>query len=240
MNKLVDASTIIAAIAGLWALSFAWLTYVMSVRQRYGDEFVTIKSIVQGLGVELELMKDWTTGPGGTGYSKKMMHSDAPPAWSQPGRLIWEFDCEAVSTLSSSSYVYRLGDLVPAFARLNFSISRLFQLYDEYRTFVNNKPTLHGVLLDEQVGATGKKANEAFQNVIRNFNFDMHVNLIGGEDSGDPMCLYKTYGSAAAALRSFDANLKEKAPPWWFWVGHMICAGCFGSGIFLLFRLCRP
>ena len=29
---------------------------------------VTIKSIVQGLGVEVELMKDGTTGSGGTGY----------------------------------------------------------------------------------------------------------------------------------------------------------------------------
>jgi hypothetical protein len=239
MNTLVDASTIIATTAGLWALSFAWLTYVMSVRQHSQDEFVAIKSIVQGLGIELELMKDWT-GAGGPGFSKKMTPSDAPPEWSQPGRLIWKFDCEAVSTLSSSGYVYRLGDLVAAFVRLNFSISRLFQLYDEYRTFVNNNPTLHGVLLSGQVGSSGAKANSAFQNVILNFNFDMHVKLIGGEDSDDPMCLYKTYHAATSALRGFDTNLKEKAPPWTFWVGHMICAGCFGSGIFLLFRLCRP
>jgi len=98
MNKLVDASTIIAAAAGLWALSFAWLTYVMSIRQHNRDEFVAIKSLVQGLRVELDLIKPWL-GFGETGYSKKMTHREAPSDWAYPGRLIWKFDLAAVSTL---------------------------------------------------------------------------------------------------------------------------------------------
>jgi len=64
MSKWVDISTIIAAIAGLWALAFAWLTYVMSVRQQNENEFLALQSIVEGLRVELESMKDWT-GAGG-------------------------------------------------------------------------------------------------------------------------------------------------------------------------------
>jgi hypothetical protein len=49
----------------------SWRNKKVTIRKRNvldDDEFVTIKSIVQGLGVEVELMKDWTTGSGGTGY----------------------------------------------------------------------------------------------------------------------------------------------------------------------------
>jgi hypothetical protein len=236
MNKWVDVSTIIAATAGLWALAFAWVTYFMSVRQQSRDEFIGLKSVVQGLTVELALMKPWT-GAGGTGYSKTVTHANAPADWSLPGRLIWKFDVEAVSTLSSSRYVYRLGELVAVFARLNFSISRLFQLYDEYRMYANNHPLLDGVLIDENVGKLGAAANSIFQRVIKNFNYEMHVRLIGGADSDDPACLYKAYDAAVSALNKFDYELKEEALPWWFQIGHAISAGCFLSGIFLLFRL---
>lgn len=236
MNKWVDTSTIVAATAGLWALAFAWITYFMSTRQQRRDEFVAIKSVVQGLRVELELMKPWT-GAGGMGYSKNMTPSNAPPDWSLPGRLIWKFDVEAVSTLSSSRYVYRLGELVAVFARLNFSISRLFQLYDEYRTYANNHPLLEGVLIDEHTGNLGPASNLIFQRVILNFNFEMHVKLIGGADSDDPACLYRAYDAAVSALDKFDTELKEEMVPWWFWVGHVISAGCVTSGILLLFRI---
>jgi hypothetical protein len=40
----------------------SWRSKKVTIRKRNvldDDEFVTIKSIVQGLGVELELMKDW-------------------------------------------------------------------------------------------------------------------------------------------------------------------------------------
>jgi hypothetical protein len=236
MNKWVDASTIIAATAGLWALAFAWITYFMSVRQQRHDEFIGLKSVVQGLKVELALMKPWT-GAGGAGYAKTMTHDDGPPDWSLPGRLIWKFDVEAISTLSSSRYVYRLGELVAVFARLNFSVSRLFQLYDEYRTYANNHPLLDGVLIDERVGRLGAAANMIFQRVIRDFNYEMHVRLIGGVDSDDPACLYKAFDAAVSALDKFDSELKEEALPWWFRIGHAISATCVLSGILLLIRL---
>ena len=77
MNRWVDVSTIIAATAGLWALAFAWLTYVMSVRQQGENELLALKSIAKGLRVELELMKPWT-GAGGSGYSKNTRPETAP------------------------------------------------------------------------------------------------------------------------------------------------------------------
>jgi hypothetical protein len=38
-----EISTIVAATAGLWALAFAWLTYVMAVRQQNQEEYLSLK-----------------------------------------------------------------------------------------------------------------------------------------------------------------------------------------------------
>ena len=67
----------------------------------------------------------------------------------------------------------------------------------------------------------------------------MHVELIGGADSGDPACLYKTYNAATDALAKFEAELKQTRPTGWFWVGHLVSAMCFISGLFLLYRFFR-
>jgi hypothetical protein len=227
MSKLLDISTVLAATAGLWALGFGWFTYVSSVLSHNQDEFLALKSIVEGLRVELGLMKPWT-GAGGSGYSKKMTLQQAPPEWSQPSRLIWKFSSDAIENLSSSPYVYRLRDIVGPFARLDFSISRLFQLYDEYRAFANTNP---GVFASPPPWYT---------TVILDFNFRMHVNLIGGSDSDDPTCLYKAYDDAISALGKFDADLKSRPLPWWFRFGHFVGFLCFAFGILLLFRLFRP
>ena len=223
MSRWTDVSAIIAATAALWALAFAWLTYVMSVRQQNREEFLALKSIVTGLRVDLELMKDWT-GAGGPGYSKNMTLTQAPAEWFQPGRLIWKFGFEAFPNLLSSPYLYRLRDIVGPFARLSFSISRLFQLYDEYRSFVNSDPA---------VFLTAPSA--AHTSAILGFNFEMHVKLIGGQDSDDPVCLYKAYEAATSALGTFENGLRTTAPqPWWFWIGHLVGAAMFLSGMFLL------
>ena len=103
----------------------------MSVRQESQNEFLALKSITDGLSVELELMKPWT-GAGGPGYSKNITPANAPPEWSLAGRVIWKFDYEAIRCLSSSAYLYRLGNIVEPFSRLSLSISKLFQLYGEY------------------------------------------------------------------------------------------------------------
>lgn len=228
MNRWVDISAIVAATAALWALGFAWVTYVMSVRQQSTEEFQAIKSIVNGLRIELEFMKGWT-GFGGEGYSKTIAKDKAQPDWSQPGRLIWKFDTAAISSLTRSPFLYRLSSIVEPFARLNFSVSRLFQLYDEYRNFVNSDPT---------VFLYSEESREHKQQVL-NFNYIMHVNLIGGADSDDESCLFKAYGAAKSALDNFDAVLENETLPKWFWVGHFVSAACFVSGGFLLYRMFR-
>lgn len=118
-NKWVDISTVIAATAGLWALGFAWVTYIMSVYQQNKDEFQALKSIADGLGVELALMQEWTA-TGGQGYSKAMA---SPPEWSRPDRLIWKFDIGAVFKSDAFSLpLQALGAIIEPFARLNLSV----------------------------------------------------------------------------------------------------------------------
>jgi len=235
-NKWVDISTVIAATAGLWALAFAWLTYWKAVVQKNQEDFLALTSIIAGLRVELELMKPWT-GSGGKGYAKAMK---PPDDWSQPGRLIWKFDIEAISSLTRSPYLYRLRSIIGPFARLNFSVSRLFQLYDEYRSFVNSDPGLallhSGPLLPAQIAG----GSPAYKIKVLDFNFQMHVNLIGGADSNDPVCLYRTYDGAVSALDTFTAGLSVERCPQWFWIGHFLALVCFCAGILLLARLVRP
>ena len=222
MSKLVDVSTVIAATAGLWALAVAWVTYVMSVLRQNEDEYSALKSIVEGLRVELDRMKPWTAGDGGQGYLKD---TKPPPDWSEPDRLIWKFDIGAISNLTRSPYLYRLKNIIGPFARLNFSVSRLFQLHDEYRSFANSNP--------------GVRASppDWYKAEIKDFNVQMHVGLIGGEDSEGPDCLYKTYNAADSALRKFDAELSEETILGWYCLGHFVSAACFVSGILLLLRL---
>jgi hypothetical protein len=222
----VDVSTVIAATAALWALAFAWLTYVMAVREQNEEEFLALKSIIDGLRVELDRMIGWT-GAGGTGYSKGI---SPPPEWSLSGRLIYKFDIEAISKLTLSPLLYRLGDIVGPFARLSFSVSRLFQVYDEYRSFVNSDPA---VFLESRVP-------DAHTKKVLEFNRIMHVELIGGADSTDPVCLYKTYGDAVDALSTFQDSLSARDYPWWFWIGHFFAGACVGVGIVLVIRLVTP
>lgn len=151
------------------------------------------------MSVELELMKPWT-GVGGPGYSKKIRPDTAPIDWGLPGRVIWKFDYEAIRNLSGSPYLHRLGRIVVPFAQLSFSISRLFQLYGEYRTFVNS---------DLAVWLAPPESIPAHHSAVFKFNFDIHVRLIGGEDSDDPLCLYKAYGAAVSALGAFEGRKRR-------------------------------
>ena len=169
-------------------------------------------------------MKDWT-GAGGQGYLKA---TASPPDWSLANRLIYKFDITAIANLTRSPYLYRLGAVIEPFARLNLSVSRLFQIYDEYRSFVNSDPS---VFLQSRVSVQHTE-------MVLRFNRTMHIDLIGGTDGG-PECLYKTYNAALSVLDNFDTNLRQRDLPWWFQIGHFLGILCFASGILLLFRLFR-
>ena len=58
----------------------------------------------------------------------------------------------------------------------------------------------------------------------------------GGDDSDDPLCLYKAYGAAVSALGEFEGSLAKTVLPRWFLAGHLAGAMCVLSGVFLLVR----
>ncbi len=122
------------------------------------------------------------------------------------------------------SLLYELEGLVEPFSRLKLSISKLFQLHDEYRAFANSNP---GVLT---------LVPEWYAQQIFAFNYELHVSLIGGPD-GNPDCLYRAYKEAISALKKFDDGLRIKSIwGWWFLVGHVIACWCGFAGGLLLFR----
>jgi hypothetical protein len=220
--RLVNVSTVVAATATLWAVSFAWFTYAMSVRQQNTDGFRALKSIVRGLRVELELMSAWT-GAGGQGYSADM---PSPLDWSKPNRFIFKFDVGAMSNLTRSPYLHELGEIVEPFARLNLSVSKLFQVYDEYQSFANSDPAIF----------LATRVPDAHTAQLEKFNRTMHIDLIGGAGSGAD-CLYKTYVVAKEALDRFEAGLKQRGLPTWFLIGHFLSAALFSFGLVLLYLL---
>lgn len=231
MSELFETATILASVAGLWAIAFAWLTYVMTVRIQKEDRYVSLKSIVQGLRTELELMEPWT-GYGGPGYSKNLQRQDCPEDWWNPSRIIWKFPWDTIRGLPASPYVHFLKDIINPFVRLNFAISKLFQLYDEYRTYVMSRPQLYDAVQKEIAGVdnSGSIEQKTYRQGVFAFNYKIHKDVIGGNDSRQEACFYKAYSGARAALDQFENGLKVQPLPGWFLIGHMIAVLAFGSG----------
>jgi hypothetical protein len=239
MGNLVDVSTVLAAVTGLWAISFAWWTYVAAVRQQNENELVALKSIIEGLRNELDLMKPWT-GADGDGYSQNLRREEYPSDWSNPSRIIWKFGYDTIRSLSQSPYAYHFRTIISPFVRLTYSVSRLFQFYDEYRAFVASRPQLYDQVeasyLNGQPGTLSEEQRQ-FLSEVRDFNRRIHLGAIGGKDARDEACLYKAYKTACEALDRFDATLESRALPKWFFLVHFVSALTFLSGVYLICRL---
>ena len=230
MKNATDLATILAAVAGLWAIAVAWLTYAMMTHNDNKKLFASLKSLASGVRSELDLMRSWAS-PDGDGYL-----STAPPdaSWSVPTRIIHKFGYDTIKTLPSSPYVYYFDDVSP-FVRLAFSISKLFQYYDEYRTYALSRLDLYEAAPTDPMTAEGQR----YLAVIFEHNRRIHMELIGGKDTPEQLCcLYKTYKAAYAAMDSFSAGLQRpERLPWWFNVVHVIAVLCFVAGGWLLYAL---
>lgn len=224
MQTWVDLSTVLAAIAGLWALAFAWFVYIATVKDQNRQRLVAIKSLISGLRLELDAMRDWT-GAGGDGYSKTLAPGSCPAEWREPGKIIWKFSYDAVKSISTSPLLYHLKPIREPFIHLHFSISKLFQYYELHWAFILRGP-----------GVQPPEPDEVFRERVFQSNDHIHVRLIGGRDSSDPNCLYKTYAQALEALTEFEKHLKEEQLPRWYWFAHVISVLCLLSGIWLLYE----
>ncbi len=237
MAYWVEFATVLGGIAALWTISFAWATYVGAVVQNNKNHFVGLKGVLKSLRSELEYIKPWT-GADGDGYSKAMRPQDYPADWSNPSRLIWTFECDSIHQFLRSPYLFHMEVLVAPLVRLNYSVSRLFQFYEEYRGYVISRPDLYDELQAPPriPDLEGERRLRFFRLNVLDYNRRIHIDAIGGKDSPDPTCLYKAYKDAYRALESFDQQLKPRSLPAWFRVIHILSVLAFFVGLVLLYQ----
>ncbi len=240
MHQL-DASTVLAAAAGLWALVIAWWTYVESVRKHDQDIYDGLQSVLRGLRSELDFMKYWS-GSYSKGYPQKLKIEDLPPDWSYPTRLIWGFPYETVKSLPQSPYAFHMRELIDPFLKLSFSISKLLQYYAEYRQYVLGQPELYHFFKLRRLSDAKTPLSPLQQecsDIARDFNYRLHVHCIGGEDSADEECLYRAHKRAFEALNAFERALPKPSLPKLFWLGHVFSFVLFFVGLYLIIQLAR-
>lgn len=241
MSQLVDLSTVVAAVAGLWALAIAWVTYVESVRKRNQDTYDGLKSVLRGLRGELDFMKYWS-GSYSEGYSQKQKIEDSPEDWSYPSRLIWAFPYETVKSLPLSPYAFHMKELIGPFLKLSFSICKLLQFYAEYRQYVLAQPGLYHFFKLRKLSDVKPPLSpqqKEYADIVRDFNYRIHVHAIGGKDSTDEECLYKAHRRAFETLNAFEGTMRKPSLPKLFWLGHAFSLISLLAGIYLIIRLFR-
>jgi hypothetical protein len=238
-HQWVDVSTVLAGVAGMWTIAFAWWTYVVTIHNHNENKFVALRGTVQGIRSELELMKPWT-GAGGDGYSKSLPIDQCPKDWYVPSRIIWKFSYDTIRGVPSSPFLYHLHAIVKPLVELTFSISRLFQFYDEYRGYVNGRPDLYDSVqwnASQGQGSALTKAEQQYLEAVFDFNYRIHCHAIGGRDSEDANCLFHAYGRAATAVDEFDRGLRVERLPKSFWAVHILSILSFVGGLYLLMRV---
>lgn len=184
-------------------------------------------------------MKFWSSSYS-SGYSQKMKLEEGPEDWSFPSRIIWEFPYDTIRSSPQSPYAYHLHSLMRPFLRLSFSISRFLQFYEEYREYVLSQPALYHQFKMRRLENDKRPLTpeqQQFSRVVRDFNHRIHVGTIGGEDSPEEECLYKAHRAAYAALNDSDRGLKVPELPRAFWIGHLMSALSFLSGLALVYKV---
>ncbi len=100
MGGTAELATILAGVAGLWAIAMAWFTYTMMTRNDNKRLFDSLKSLVSGVRSELDWIRPWASADG-DGYSKTTRPEDCPPDWRNPWiRLHTRFAYFALCVLS--------------------------------------------------------------------------------------------------------------------------------------------
>lgn len=157
--------------------------------------------------------------------------------------MIHQFDYPAIKGITSSTLVRFFAPVIDNFVLLNYSIMRLFDFYSDYRQFANSDIDLNMTVVEtffkatkekpiniEELGERGKK----YVNRIFTYNWTIHVRLIGGCDSKNSICLFRTYNDAKKSLERFKSSFKREPLPSWFWFGHILAAVFFLGAISLI------
>ena len=67
-------------------------------------------------------------------------------------------------------------------------------------------------------------------------NEGIHQGLIGGADSENVSCLYKTFRAARKALTEFKRGLKREPLPREFWILHVVAGSMAWLGLWEMMR----
>jgi hypothetical protein len=233
-----------ASIATLWGAPGAWLTYYGTVLRSRDERDTALRTLLSGLKAELAVVSDWAGGAqGGKGYEQRQFSElkQEHPDWFNPGRLIFSFDCPIIHGITNSLFVRELEPILDPVVRLSRSITRLLDYYDEYRTYVNARPALYDSVAKELQFASIRRTHDFtkeqrdFLSQVFRFNAQIHQDLIGGSE-GSELGLHKAFRVAEDSISQFTRNLKKPPFPWWYWILHMIAAGAFIEGLFLVLR----
>jgi hypothetical protein len=235
---LSDSAAFWASLATLWGAAAAWFTYFGTVWQNRKDRDGALRTLLSGLNAELAVVNDWAGGSG-SGYPNQMENiQQQQPGWFVPSRLIFSFQCPLIHGLTNSPYIRELQPIVADVVALSRSITRLFDCYGEYRTYVTSQPTLYDSVMSKITSAQGAPlalTNEerTYVHQISSFNAQIHMQLIGGKVSPDPLCLHRTYCAARDSVNALERNLKPPAFPIWYWAVHLTAAAAVIKGLAL-------
>lgn len=260
LPDILTSTTFWASIATLGAASGAWFTYVAAELASRQRTYEGILSLIEGLEAELDLVSQWAGGDeGNQGYLQKNRaqltteHTD----WFNPSRAIFKFSTPTLSNLTNSPYASYLTPIIKPLVMLNHSIRRLFDNIDRYHMFVfgdaekyqstlpkfaNNPPNLGLSVMPTsiasphplQIGLTPDE--QVYVNHIFMMNEAIHQGIIGGADSADENCLYRSFRTAQAALKKFKEELKREKLPRKFWLLHLVAGAMALMGVWQVLR----
>lgn len=216
----------------MWAASGAWFTFYSAQSASKKQSTANTENLIAGLEAELDLISAWASGgKNDSGYLQSKTQTELVkehPDWFYPSRQIFSFDAPTLQRLTASTELRKLGDIAPALVTLNHSIHRLFNLNTELRAYVLSHPNLYDSVSEKlrRTPTTFTEEEKMYMNIIFGFNKRIHQELIGGIDSKDASCLFKSFRSATNAITSFEAKLQSSPSPRWYWLLH-IAAGTF-------------
>jgi hypothetical protein len=234
LPDILTSAAFWASVGTVWAAAGAWFTYVAAALDSRRKTYDGICNVIEGLEAELSLVSDWASGEeGSAGYveATRAQLVQAHPDWFNPSRTVFTFSTPNLTSLTSSPYTKPMRGIMRPFVLLNHSIHRLFDYIGQYQAFVMGDVTLYQVVLEKFAPQTSPlhlaasvppqkivipppckiqwdPKERVYINHIFMMNEAIHQRLIGGADSKDELCLYKSFRSARGALETFKKSLR--------------------------------
>jgi hypothetical protein len=262
LPDILTSAAFWASIGTLWTAAGAWFTYVASAIDSRRKTYDGVSNLIEGLEEELKLVSEWAAGgEGERGYlrSTRAKLARERTDWFNPSRMIFTFGTPNLNSLTSSPYAKSMGTVVRPFVLLSHSIRRLFDYIERYQAFVMGDVALFQAVLEKYAPKSSpldqarstlpdtivvplpssiqwRPEERVYINNIFMMNEAMHQGLIGGDDSKDPLCLYKAFRSARGALETFKSSLRRERLPRWFWALHFVASWLALNGLWQVLR----